>query len=758
MRQYPAIGIALFYTLGIILARSGWATPLLSIMLTVFGLSTLLLLRKNFLLMLLISSLVLGLANTSAHLYINDQDRRILLQNDRPLAGTIENIKQKNNSLLLLVKLKRPAVRLNLLVKGRKAPGLSIGQDLTVTPPFEWQDTASQAKIMFLPVTSEQVSFGERHFSLSVLLNTINRACLNIHNKSLPPPYDALLTGLVFGNGITELPEDINNAYMRTGVIHLLVVSGAQVALLLTIFTRLCAAFRLSGTATFLASSFFNFFFVLLTGAGPSISRAGLMAEFALLARFSGRGQHFYTTLSLSALLLLLLDPLYLFHIGFQLSFLATFALFYLAPILEDWLRPHFGRFSAPLGVSLAPLILSTPLIAFYFNRISLIALPANIFVAVLIEILVVAGFTATVFGLIGLFPLALILNHGNYLVMLLLNKAIFLLADLPLAQLNIASLPIIFLLVFYVLIFLAGEKLKKRTLTGRQVVTGILLLATLVLASRGYSGHLGNALPLQITAMDVGQGDALLIETPRHKRILIDGGSFIKGDRSVFQFLAKKGINTLDGVILTHAHSDHLNGILPVIENINTRWIMVSGFQNNTVNYKKFLYMIKKKKIPLHIAIRGSSISPEKDLVLRILNPSRPFLQKTVSDDNENSVVCRLVYKNFSMLFAGDAGIVAEKTLLDTQLPLSSTVLKTGHHGSRWASTAFFLSVVEPQSVIVCCGAGNKFGHPHKEFLERLVHLRQIRQRDIPLYRTDLRGNILISSDGYKYIIRGNQ
>ncbi|MBU0581108.1 MAG: DNA internalization-related competence protein ComEC/Rec2, partial [Candidatus Margulisbacteria bacterium] len=650
------------------------------------------------------------------------------------------------------LKLDQPKTLISIFYKNKQQGKVQIGQDLTIYPPFQWNKENISIQYPVSLLRPPKIKLEKTHWTIPRILNTINQTCFKIHKNTLPPPYDILLASLVFGNTTNPLPQEINDAYMRTGVIHLLVVSGAQVSLLLTTFSKLCKIFHLTRIQSFIFSSFFNLFFVLLTGAGPSISRAGIMAEFALLSQLSGRPQSFYHTLSLSALVLLILHPFYVFHIGFQLSFLATFALFYLAPILEEKIKPYFGKFASPLSISLAPLILSTPLIIFYFNRCSLVALIANLFTMANVEILVYSGFLTTILGLFGLYPLALFLNKGNYLLLLILNKIITFMSKFQFSQINVIRPPLLLLIGYYIFLLICTELLRKNFSFNKKHLLYIMACLIIIFALNSFFPAFSTSkLPLNITVLDVGQGDSILIDTPKHKKYLIDGGAYLKGNRSTTDFLSKKGINRLNGIILTHAHADHLDGLLPLIENIKIDWIIISGFKSNYANYKKFLYMIKKKKIPLHLTQAGQTIYLDADLPLTILHPSFPYIMDVHSPENDNSVVGRLTYKKFSILFTGDLAEAGEKRILSLNPTLNSTLIKLGHHGSRWSSTPDFLDVIRPQAAIISCGKNNRFNHPHQELLKRLPP-------HISLYRTDLQGNILISSDGQKYIIHSER
>jgi len=287
-----------------------------------------------------------------------------------------------------------------------------------------------------------------------------------------------------------------------------------------------------------------------------------------------------------------------------------------------------------------------------------------------------------------------------------------------------------------------------RKALKKGRVIAGATVLLVLLFVPAFFSGR---TFPLTVTVIDVGQGDSILIDTPQHKRILVDGGAYAKGDRSPQRYIAQRGINELEGIIVTHAHADHINGLVPLMRDVRVRWVMINGLSSSLKEYTAFLGMARQKGIPVHAGQKGGVFYPDTDLTVYLLSPGRPFIAGTASADNDNSVVCRIVYKKFSMLLAGDAAEHAEQQMIAAGVTLNSTVLKVGHHGSRWSSTLPFLTRVSPSAVLISCGTGNKFGHPHREFMERLSRY----FAGTRIYRTDRDGTVVVGSDGDTYEIR---
>lgn len=229
------------------------------------------------------------------------------------------------------------------------------------------------------------------------------------------------------------------------------------------------------------------------------------------------------------------------------------------------------------------------------------------------------------------------------------------------------------------------------------------------------------------------GQGDATLIVTPLNKKILIDGGGsefgdFNVGANTLLPYLLDRGIKKLDYIILTHFDLDHVQAAMYVMENIKVKKVIIAKQVESSEAYSKFVEIITKKKIEVCIIKAGDRINIEKDLCFDVLWPdSNEFI--TENAINNNSIVCKFKYRDFSMLFTGDIEEIAEKRILELYREnldvLKSTVLKVAHHGSKSSSIEEFLRVVNPKIALIGVGSNNLYGHPSSEVIERLDELR---------------------------------
>jgi competence protein ComEC len=253
----------------------------------------------------------------------------------------------------------------------------------------------------------------------------------------------------------------------------------------------------------------------------------------------------------------------------------------------------------------------------------------------------------------------------------------------------------------------------------------------------------------LEVVVLGVGQGDAIVVRTPSHRWYLIDGGPCWPGgdagERTILPYLRRQGCKRLDGIILTHAHDDHAGGLASITEGLAVSAAWDPGEAASSPAYQRWLERVLERQIPLVTVQAGMRTELEPGLSLEVLGPPNPVHRGSRSDANNNSIVMRLVYRDFTMLFAGDLEMEAEARLLGQPEHLSSTVLKVAHHGSRYGSGAEFLKAVRPQAAIISVGARNSFRHPAPETLSRLRPYGRV-------YRTDQDGAVTLRSDGLRY------
>ncbi|MFH1255159.1 MAG: ComEC/Rec2 family competence protein [bacterium] len=248
----------------------------------------------------------------------------------------------------------------------------------------------------------------------------------------------------------------------------------------------------------------------------------------------------------------------------------------------------------------------------------------------------------------------------------------------------------------------------------------------------------------LEVDFLDVGQGDAILIKAPAGQNILIDGGP----GGTIIQRLAENlpwWDKRIDLMILTHAHDDHVSGLIDVLKRYDVKKILYTGAVHNAPNYLAWLKLVREKKTPLIIIDKKQAVNLGKGAKMEILYPDESLLDKTFEDLNQSSIVIRLSLGKNKFLLTGDAGEEVEKKLMASGADLGADILKVGHHGSQYSSGQEFLDKVRPEMAVIQAGKGNDFGHPSLRIINRLERL------GAEILRTDLNGTIKITSDGMK-------
>ncbi len=583
-------------------------------------------------------------------------------------------------------------------------------------------------------ITTVEQKGGPGNF-LNCYFISIRHKLFRIITCSLPQPQASILFGILLG-GHTGVPSDIQEAFINTGVMHILAVSGFNIGVIagffLLFFKRIYLPHKIAAFITIAIV----FIYTLITGAQPSAMRAAVMATFALGAFILERDKNFYQSLALTCLVILLVNPLDLLDVGFQLSFSATLAILYFTPRIQALLKFLPRWLVNSIAVTTAAQIGIIPIIAYYFNKISLAGMVANIIVIPLVAVITVTGFLTFFVSFLGMFFLQ-IWGWMNGLLITGMVEIVKLFTQLPYAFIYIPTPSFIFIGSYY---FFAGW-LGWLNRVSQIRKFGIVILSV-VLLWFSFSGLIKSR-QLTVTFLDVGQGDAIFLEFPDRTNMLIDGGgslnsNFNIGERIVAPFLWHKRIIKIDRLVLTHPHYNHLNGLLGVLTCFSVGKVIINGQDYATSEYIEFLDIIKQKHIPLEILRAPCKVTLDKDIIWEVLNP--PMLNNDNSDiaiDN-NSIVSRVIYGSFSILFTGDIRKEIQEKL--SLKDIKSTILQIPHHAKNELSQRFLLKVA-PECVIISA----------KKYRENV--LKEL--GDFNIYSTNLYGTIVITTDGEKYRLR---
>ncbi|MBL7053904.1 MBL fold metallo-hydrolase [Patescibacteria group bacterium] len=279
--------------------------------------------------------------------------------------------------------------------------------------------------------------------------------------------------------------------------------------------------------------------------------------------------------------------------------------------------------------------------------------------------------------------------------------------------------------------------------------IIGILFLISLIFLGYIYWLACLNDTNLRVIFLDIGQGDATLIQTPAHQNILIDGGPDINIINKLDKYISFDN-RIIDIIILTHTGLDHLTGLVEVLERYPVKQIISNGLDDSKPLVYKWQNLIKKKNIPHRIIDAPIDIKVEENVLMKFFWPQQSLVKDFKADDNFTSIVMKLVYKNNSFLFTGDATKETEAELINNDIDLSSDVFKAGHHGSKYSSTMDFLKKINPSYGVISSGE-NQFGHPSLRVLKNLTQL-------IPydkIFRTDKNGDIIFKTNGNNLVFQ---
>jgi competence protein ComEC len=253
------------------------------------------------------------------------------------------------------------------------------------------------------------------------------------------------------------------------------------------------------------------------------------------------------------------------------------------------------------------------------------------------------------------------------------------------------------------------------------------------------------NSANVTVHFIDVGQGDSIFIDT-QNRDVLIDGGS-ASAAQTVLDYLDNLNISLIHLVIATHAHEDHIGGLIAVLNSsITIEEVLVNNQTHTSATYTNFITLAQTRN--LTVAQRGQTFTLTETANLTVYNPVQPL---EFSELNDNSIVTKLQAGNTSFLFTGDAETPAEQSIIDAEVNLKSEVLKVGHHGSNTATSQAFLDLVDPSYAIISAGLDNKYGHPHNETIQKLL------AKGVTIYGTYISGTIIASTDGTTIIFQDN-
>ncbi len=590
----------------------------------------------------------------------------------------------------------------------------------------------------------------------------------------LPEPQNAVAQAILLGIR-TDLSNDLTGDFRRSGTSHLLAISGLHVGivmvLVLGVVRRLLWRPR---WLVFLLPAAAVWLYALAAGLPPSAERAAIMGSFFLAAMYFGRQGHGIEALLLAGLVITAFDPRALWQVSFQLSFLAMAGIVLALPALRGYVNAGAGdRADLPgtivrgavalVAMSIVATVFTWPAVAFYFERVSLVSVPATVVALPMLSVALASAAATAVVGLVST-DAAWVFGWVAWASLGYVVWAVQLFASIPLSSVAIGGfgrgLALAYLGVLFGLVLAWRNRwvripnpVSLPSLPAQAgwpwcwvptrfgVAVFAIVAATLLVWGAAVSRGGGD---LDVVFLDVGHGDAILLRTPSDHTVLIDGG---RDPRAVVRQLDERlpfWDRRIDLVVMTHPDEDHVGGLPEVLERYDVGAVLDSGFEVSTGSYAAWRRAVERLELRRVVAREGQSIRLG-DVGVEVLHPPLRHLAGTDADSNNNSVVLRVTYGDVSFLLTGDVFELAEEYLIDRDRPVESTVLKVAHHGSRSSSGDAFLEGVRPRVAVISVDAEGSFGHPHDEALQRLrAHV-----ADETLFMTSRDGAVRFRTDG---------
>ena len=582
-------------------------------------------------------------------------------------------------------------------------------------------------------------------------------------NDILPQEIASIFIGIILGD-TTEISEEVIENFRNANMSHILAVSGMHMSYLILLVTQIIG--KLIGKKqAYYISIILIIEYMFLTGFSASIIRAGIMGIILISSKIFYKNNDVLTNIAISALIILLKNPYTILDLSFQFSYGGTigiilFQKFISKNFLEKIIKSK--KIIEIISVTISAQIIILPISIIQFNKLNIYFILTNLIIGFIIGPVMACGF---------IFLITLIINVKTAqifsIILQIAIKTLILtsqIAKLPYSNIYLSTPNFIQIIIYFLSIhifmfiyYIYNTKNKTQTVKrfrniismikfylkyrmtpktkSRTKIISIIIIALIMVMQ---------IIPkdLKVYFVDVNQGDSTFIVTPKGKTILIDGGgsSYTNvGKNTLLPYILDRGYTKIDIAIISHMDLDHCDGIIYLMDKIKIKTIIIGKQYEESDNYKRFVKLAKEKRIEVKIVEAGENINIERNVNLDILWPDS---KNKISENaiNNNSLVFKLKYKKYSILFTGDIEEIAEKTILERyKNMLQSTILKVAHHGSKTSTTPEFLKAVKPRYALIGVGKNNKFGHPSENTIKKLKEMK------VKIFRTDELGEITI-------------
>ncbi len=589
-------------------------------------------------------------------------------------------------------------------------------------------------------------------------------------DKQFPNKSGAVYKALLIGDR-SGLSKERLETFKASGIMHIFAISGLHLSLVATILF-ICLFFLLKRSTTLLlrvivkkmallATIPFLVLYAMLAGNQLPVLRSLLMVLVVIISFCVQRAKSPFTVLFFAALILLILNPLSLFTVSFQLSFVAVASILLilqkLRPLYEgntqdnSRIEKYFQKSKkwvlTAMLISCGAIIGTAPLMLYYFNRVSTVGPLANlIFEPLLCCWALPCGLLAIPFIHLAPQVADFLLSMGNTSILLALHLSDFI-SKLSFSTLWFATpSPLLIICYYTTLLLILWRKFIKSSMLILPVILVLFFLPPRTIYSYFLSKH------AELIFLDVGQGSATVVLLPKGKNILVDGGgafssTFNVGESVIAPYLWHRGITHLDSIVITHPDADHFNGIPFLLQSFNPDILWTNGEKSLKDQYNTTLNTARKKHIQIKTPKPEEIIAKHQNITLKNIN--NPLRVIASSSSNDKSLIVQLIDNQISSLLTGDISKRVEEKLLKENTTLKTTILLAPHHGSKTSSSAAFLRHVKPEQIIVSAGRFRPKQFPAQQLQD------YCQQHNIPLLNTAKTGAIQISTNGKEMVIR---
>lgn len=594
-------------------------------------------------------------------------------------------------------------------------------------------------------------SCSKNHDRLTEGLFRIRIRAADIFDRLLTKKDSGILKAMILGDR-TGIDPEIRSLYQENGIAHALSISGLHISILGYGLYRLLKRTGLNIPVSALICGITITLYALMVSGGTSTVRAVIMFGTCLLSDITGRSYDLLSALSLSLMMILFTDPLYIYDAGFMLSFGSVLGIALVCPAIKESSAILSSKVCSGLTASLSVSLFTLPITLYFFFEFPVYSLLLNLAVIPLMGLLVVSSLLMWFFGLWVLYA-AVPFGFFCHLILKLYEKGCLFCQDLPNAaftagrpeQWKIWSYYIFLLLILYLIKKTGKHKGKGRRRKRRLLLFMMLLLPGIFLFRP--------CKDVSYTMLDIGQGDCNVIMDKNKKTVMIDcGSSSVKeiGRYRVIPFLKYSGTKVVDVMVVTHPDSDHISGLTEILDmermgGIKIKSLIMPGIKNKDEEYLELIRKAEKAGIEVTYFNEGSAFDTG-NVSFHCLWPEKGF---EASDRNEYSTVLYMEARELTALFTGDIQGEGEKRLIKHMgKNVRPCILKTAHHGSRNSTPEEFLERTEPHLALISAGKNNRYGHPHRELIKRLQDF------GCRILTTAEDGAITVTKDGKRIIV----